>query len=349
MNRFPATQKPPKAGGSSRAGIAEQERVHYADICAYLEDFRAFIQAEYKLYLVGDLRADGEFHGMASTDDKHGAKPFRYCVHLDNPQNIYFTDLKRGASGVWYPQGQETLDPIEREKQRREFDARRAQREQETAKRHTKAAERARALWRRSLPVLAPHPYLTRKGVQAHGLRFLPVWEHRIYQGEGSAFETVKVEGVLLVSMKDASGALWNLQAIFPEACPALGRDKDFLPGGRKRGLFHWLGEHTETVCLAEGYATAASLHEATGYRVFVSFDAGNLPEVAKTVREMLPTARIVVCGDNDTPDPRGRRAGQEKASEAAALVRGYVALPPVEGADFNDFAAMLREQGYGR
>ena len=261
---------------------------------------------------------------------------------------VLLSSVKRGFSGAWYPEGREPLDPAERERRRREFEARRVQRDAETLARHTKAAARARALWRRSLPASPGHPYLARKGVGVHGIRYLPAWERRVYQ-DGGDFETVKVEGVLLVPMKDEAGALWNVQAIFPESCPVLGRDKDFLPGGRKRGLFHWIGERTETICLAEGYATAASIHEATGYRVVVCFDAGNLPVVAETVRGMLHTARIVICADNDAPDKNGRRAGQEKAEEAAARVDGFVALAPVEGKDFNDYAAMLKAVGHGR
>ena len=57
-----------------------------------------------------------------------------------------------------------------------------------------------------------------------------------------------------------------------------------------------------------------------------------------------MPDARIVVCADYDRPDKKGRRAGIEKAEEAAALVGGYVALPPNEGQDFNDFSNSIRE-----
>lgn len=319
-----------------------------------LDTFRAHIQAAYGLELLGELRADGEFHGMATTEDRHGARPFRYCVHLDEPQNIYFCDFKRGFSGTWFVQERAMLDPAERERRRREFEARRLEREAATQERHAKAAARALALWQKAQAASPKHPYLARKGVGVHGLRCLPVWGRRIYHGEafqggGGAFESIKVENVLLVPMRDETGAIWNLQAIFPEPCPQLGRDKDFLSGGRKKGLFHWIGQRTGTVCLCEGYATAASVHEATGYRVVVCFDAGNLPDVAGIVRGALPDARIVVCADNDAPDKNGRRAGPEKAAEAAALVGGCVALPPLEGADFNDFAAMLREDVYGR
>ena len=312
-----------------------------------LDAIALHIQAAYGLALVGELRADGEFHGLGTNQDRRGAKPFRYCVHLDEPQNVYFVDLKRGISGTWLPKGQESLDPVERERRWRKYEARWAERERETAGRHAKAAERARGWWRVSAPASPEHPYLRRKGVGVHGVRLLPRWERRIY-GEDRAFETIKVENVLIVPMKDETGRLWSVQAIFPEVCPALDRDKDFLPRGRKRGLFHFMGKRTETVCLAEGYATAASIHEATGYRAVVCFDAGNLPIVAVTIRGMLPEARIVVCGDNDAPDNRGRRAGMKRPRKRRHWWAVDGALPPVEGADFNDFAVMLREGHHG-
>lgn len=60
-------RKPPAAGGPSRAGISKHVPVHYADIAACVEDFRAFIQASHGLELVGALKPDGEFHGLATT------------------------------------------------------------------------------------------------------------------------------------------------------------------------------------------------------------------------------------------------------------------------------------------
>lgn len=96
---------------------------------------------------------------------------------------------------------------------------------------------------------------------------------------------------------------------------------------------------------LAEGYATAASIFEATGQRVLVCFSAGNLPAVALAVRAAMPDVQIVVCADNDLPDKNGRRAGIDKVEEAAALVGGIVAMPPIKG---NDYAAILKTSNKG-
>ena len=265
-------------------------------------------------------------------------------MHVDTPCNVYFNDLKRGFRGVWYPEGQQALTPAEREQRRRDIEKHRAERLAEEQARHSKRAQWAFKLLKSASKADGSHPYLSKKGVGAHGLRLLPVWERRMYHEDGGGFDVVKVEGVLLVPMKDETGKLWNVQMIYPQKI-LIGdeeRDKDFLPGARVNGLFHWIGQHTETVCLAEGYATGATIYEATGYRVFICFSSGNLPHVALIVRAALPDAKIVICADHDKPDKNGRRAGIEKGEEAAALVGGFLALPPIEGADFNDWSKEL-------
>jgi putative DNA primase/helicase len=114
------------------------------------------------------------------------------------------------------------------------------------------AAIEAAAQWQAAIES-GSSPYLERKAVQPHGLRFAP--------------------DALLVPLRDAAGKLWNLQRIAPTP-PEAGPDKLFLKGGRVSGLFHVLNGATAPadigppaiVLVAEGYATAASLHQATGY-----------------------------------------------------------------------------------
>jgi putative DNA primase/helicase len=195
-------------------------------------------------------------------------------------------------------------------------------------------------IWGKASPCTA-HPYLTRKGVQAHRVRLgdWPKWS------EGpDGWRKIIIPGALLVPMVDEAGALWNLQAIFPEAHPGMGRDKDFM-GGRKAGLLHIIGEPSDTLLIAEGYATAATVHEATGFRTFVAFDCGNLKAVAMAVRKRHPGQRIVICADNDRHT--AGNPGLTKAREAALAVGGFVSVPEfpegAEGTDFNDLAALRR------
>ena len=146
---------------------------------------------------------------------------------------------------------------------------------------HQAMAQQAVQLWD-TASTTGSSAYLQRKGVMGYGVRYA-------------------ADGCLLVPLRDEKGELWNVQRIAP-AKPAKGPDKLFLKGGRKSGLWHMLGsaDAAETVLLAEGYATAASLRQATGLPVAVAFDAGNLLHVVKALHGLMPDALLVVCGDDD-------------------------------------------------
>ena len=193
---------------------------------------------------------------------------------------------------------------------------------------HAAAAVEAVALWAIASDDGAS-PYLTRKGVQPYGVRFT-------------------ADGWLLVPVRDGAGQLWNLQRIAPVVPAGGGPDKLFLRGGRKSGLWHLVGDVATNapgravLLVCEGYATAASLHEATGYPVAVAFDAGNLAIVAKALCKLYPGALLVLCGDDDvqTAARTGNNPGRDKATAAARAVRGLAVFPaplPDDGSDFND------------
>jgi putative DNA primase/helicase len=169
--------------------------------------------------------------------------------------------------------------------------------------------------------------YLTGKRCGAYGLKFAR-------------------DGALLVPMTDGVGTLHNLQRILPNG------EKRFLPGGRKSGLWHWVGSaptddaHSGPLLIAEGYATAASLHEACALPCAVAFDCGNLMHVARALRGRYAHATIVVCADDDANNknkhPDGTNPGLTKAHAAAKGIRGAVATPtglPEGMTDFNDLA----------
>lgn len=122
------------------------------------------------------------------------------------------------------------------------------------------------------------HPYLERKKVGAFGLK-------------------VGFSNRLLVPLRDLAGDLQGLQYISPD-----GKDKKFGTGTIKEGRFHLLGEVADGVpiAFAEGYATAASGHMATGWPVVTCFDAGNLMEVAVSWRKLYPDHQFVFLADDD-------------------------------------------------
>src|SRR5450830_1264962 len=164
--------------------------------------------------------------------------------------------------------------------------------------------------------------YLQKKGIASHGLRFAP---HR-------------TGDVLLIPLYDASGQLSNIQRVFANG------DKRFYTGGRVSACFHGIGDAGagSVVLIAEGYATAAALYEATGYAVMVAFSASNKGHVAAITRERYPEKRILICADDDseTEKSTGKNTGVIAAQVAAKSIRGLWCKPeglPEGGNDFND------------
>jgi putative DNA primase/helicase len=213
-----------------------------------------------------------------------------------------------------------------------------AQREREQTERAQLAASAIAAKrWKAALaaPPEGMATYPARKGVQPHSLRF-------------------EADGTALAPLYDEGGKLWNIQTLAPSKIEGQ-PEKLFLKGGRKSGLFFWLSEplaltksaQSAAVFIAEGFATAASVHEATGMPTACAFDAGNLVHVAKALRKLHTSTRIVMAGDDDhdTQASTGRNAGREKAQAAAQAVKGLAVFPgglQAGESDWNDLHARL-------
>jgi len=291
------------------------------------------------------------------TEDDRSEKRGWYYLHEVTDRN--HQPLLVGTYGIW--RGAENnarkiridrkaLDPeqLEAIRARMAEDRRRAAelRKREAAR----AAARATSVWHKALPT-GESEYLQRKGVQAHGLRYTE-------------------SGSLVIPMLDARGNVHGLQFILPADHPRrkkTGRDKEYWPKGLvKRGHWFQIGTIRDLVLLAEGYATAATLHEATGLPAVVAFDANNLVPVANAIHAAYPRAKILVCADDDhmqkcrscgkvTPvepsecvhcgEPhRQKNAGIEAAKAAALAVDGAWLAPAFtierkykQHTDFND------------
>lgn len=141
------------------------------------------------------------------------------------------------------------------------------------------AAEKAQRMWDkgRAADQGPLHPYLERKKVGAFALR----------TGFGNK---------LLIPLRDVAASIHGLQYISPEG------EKIFGTGTAKEGKFHLIGEVADgmPIGFAEGYATGASAHMATGWPVVVCFDAGNLDPVVGEWRKLYPDHQFVLLGDDD-------------------------------------------------
>lgn len=146
-----------------------------------------------------------------------------------------------------------------------------------------KAADAATIAWG-NLSESGDSEYLAAKKVGAYGMRFSP-------------------SGAAALPLLDTQGRIHGLQILRPKAAAkkAGKLEKEFWPRGvAKKGHFHLLGSPSWIVLVAEGYATAASLHMATGHPVAVAFDAGNLLPVAEALRKRYPQTKILIAADND-------------------------------------------------
>lgn len=260
--------------------------------------------------------------------DSAGTRNGWYVLHVDGIPAGVFGSFKTGAEYRWCLKSREALSPEELAEVERQIADAKKRRDKEQREREGEAAKAANLIWQAATPVEGfEHPYLQRKGVQAHGLR---VWTWELRSDEGEVYRTIP--NALLVPMMTAAGKIVSMQAIFPEEASGLGRDKSFMIGGRKRGTFFIIGRAPgpgETLCLAEGYATAATIHECTGWCVVVCWDAYNLPVVAEELRKAMPGTSIVIAADNDTLTMKPVvNPGVTYAKRAAAEVGARVVFP---------------------
>ena len=140
-------------------------------------------------------------------------------------------------------------------------------------------SEKALSLWD-GLAEIGQSNYLQKKQVSAFGIKF----------GDENG------QNVIYVPLQDIDSKLWSLQKIYDNG------SKMFLPGGKKCGCFHLIGkiEEDKPLYIAEGYATAASIHMAIGENMIIAFDAGNIEPVVKSIREKYPKLEIIIAADND-------------------------------------------------
>ena len=150
--------------------------------------------------------------------------------------------------------------------------------------------------------------------------------------------------GSLLLPLTTNTGAVTGAQLIAPTG------EKSILPGSTMKGAFVSLSplpsEPPVQVVITEGYATALTVSQLTAGCVVAAISAGNLPNVAQSLRARWPEVKIIIAGDNDFQDG-GENPGRAFAERAAKSVGGWMTLPPGEiKADWNDFH---REHGITR
>ena len=263
------------------------------------------------------IDADGSLYRFAS-NGKRGDDSGWYVLHSDGIPAGCFGDWRTGLLQTWRADIGRALTPAEQAAHRERIEVMKRERDAWQEQVRAEAASKAAAIWDRAAPC-TEHPYLSSKGIQASGAR--------LYKES------------LVIPLR-AEGALHSLQFIGADG------EKRFLTGGRVAGCYCSIGntKGAEALCIVEGFATGATIHESTGHPVAVAFNAGNLEAVALAMRAKFSDLPIIVCADDDWRSEGN--PGKAKATAAALAIGGRLAIPqfgearPEGATDFNDMAA---------
>jgi antirestriction protein ArdC/phage/plasmid primase-like uncharacterized protein len=304
--------------------------VHIAVDANPIEQFAAALR-ESGLQLDGAPQMDGQLYRVRTDGDQGAERSGAYRGHLDGRPAGFIQNHKTGVKQNWKASGQAAaLDARDRAQMAAEAAQKRLDRAHEREQQAERVAQQVDAIWTSATPVEA-HPYLADKGVQSHGLR----------QDDA---------GRLLVPVKDADGRLWSVQKIGPDGF------KQFQEGGRVESGHFAIGDvqRIGPLLIAEGFATAATLHEMTDMSAIAAFTAGNLLPVAQTYRTLYPERDIYIAADDDWQREtelvgQGRprvNVGRVKAEEAARAIGAQAVFPSfpagIQGTDWNDLAQVL-------
>lgn len=258
-------------------------------------------------------QATGEIERFHINGDKSGSKNGWLVLHDSGDFAAgCFGSWKSSSSHTWCSKSNCELSSAEHQDLKRKIDEAKSKAEMQRAESRKVAANIAQALWGKSSESSVNHPYLVTKGIKPYGIRnyskslYVPVFIN---------------DKIVSLQFINESG------------------EKKFLKNGEITGGHFLIGSPDKTLLLCEGFATGASLYEATGYAVIVAFNAGNLASVAKAMKDKYPNAQLVICADNDIHEDGKENVGVVAARKAADSVGALLVAPELNGekCDFND------------
>jgi putative DNA primase/helicase len=258
-----------------------------------------------------------------STNGKKGDTSGWYRLHLDGIPAGSFGCYRSGIIKTWCSKSRNEMTSDEWASHVRVLESMAKQKEEDAQNKASKASIEAQEIWSNAKPADDNHPYLLAKSVKSCGLK-------------------VEGDNLLLSIYNLARKTITSLQTISPSG------EKRFMLGGVKRaGFFQITSEDSpkDKVVICEGYATGASIFEATGLTVAVAFDSGNLLPVAQAIRVTRPELKLIIAADDDWKSDIN--IGLTKAKEAAQKVGGSLVIPNFlnnrndKDSDFNDLARM--------
>jgi phage/plasmid primase-like uncharacterized protein len=251
------------------------------------------------------------------------------AVNIGGTPTVFFGCYRQGVHKEFTGDAGRRLTAAERKAQEEKRRAVQAEIDAEDAKRHARAAAKAREIWA-SVPWAGDnHPYLEAKQIDGAGL------------GLRKGFAS---DELVVPIMDVTTDEIISLQFI-NETPYTNGGNKKYLRGGRTTGGVFRIGQFAgaKTILVCEGPATGLSLHKASSLPVVCAMCCGNLKAVATALRKRYPDARLLIVADNDTKT-KGN-PGVTKAREAAKAAGATLAIPDSiagSAADANDIHVVL-------
>ena len=271
---------------------------------------------------------------------KRSSNTAGWCQLFDDGLGGCFGDWSTGLSETWQghrPRRDKPLSRSEYAASLRQIAKAKAVREDAQRRQWAEARHTAGEIWKGCSSV-ERHPYLDTKGVHPYGIR-LTIQPLEIPFSWRDKPQFIPPNS-LVIPLTDTDGVIHSLQFIDERG------NKRFLAGGAIQGHFFPLGDlsHAETILIAEGFATAATLDTVTDHTAVAAFNTGNLKAVALNLKAAYPQADFIVCADNDRFTDGN--PGVTKAREAAVAIGARLAIPEfpegAEGTDYNDLARLM-------
>ena len=261
-----------------------------------------------------EITLDGKMHRFNSgTKGKPGHdKSGWYVAYPDGVPAGRFGCWRAGIEVTWRADVGRQLSLAEEMAHARRMSEAKALRDAEIKRQREVVADTAEAIWVSGIGASPDHPYLARKGIGVHGTR-------------------ITGDGRLMAPLYSPEGKIASIQYIDADG------GKLYHSGGQTGGCFWIVGTMDEpgVLYIAEGFATAATIHEITNRPCVVAYSATNLVPVTGSMREKYgSTQEIVIVADNDASG-----TGQKYADQASAKYGARVVMPPIDG-DANDYVA---------
>ena len=249
---------------------------------------------------------DGKRHRVTTEGDKAGSKSGVYQGFMDGRPAGWYQNHRASEGKInWTSTGTYQYDPAESIKQRALAAQKRWDREIKAQDDYARIAKTLTGQWSKMPAAPDSHAYLSRKSVPAAAGVKLDKYDN------------------LVIPLRNTAGELRTLQYIKPDGTKNLKKDAE------KTGNYFVVGGELSPqrpILYAEGYATAASLHLATGVPVVMTVDAGNMVTVSQNLKALYPDTAHIILGEDDFTKTDNK--GLNKAREAAAAIDGIYIIP---------------------